>query len=403
MTATINSTALCNSTALWKSGFRPFFLLGSLYGPLILLTWILSFSGQIDWLDATHRTAIWHQHEIIFGFTLAIIFGFMLTALPTWAGTEDICGNSLALLTIAWIVGRIAVWSHAPLLLVACLDLLFPVLFLILVAPGILQADNRVYRAIFPIIACFIVANFLYYMGQLHNDQSLLQMGLRLGLYSVILHCTIVGGFLTPIFTQTVLKQHGNSQAIAFIPTLEWLAVLSILPLAMSDILALDKLFCGVIALFCSAIHAFRLSRWQGLRILHDPLVLVMHLGYSWLIFAFVLRALQDFGLLNNSDAWIHAFTVGALGLMMLGFMSRIALRHTGRELIPHPLMVASYWMMCFAALLRISVSIFQLGNMALVLSALLWSLPFLIYLFLYGHYLITPGLPEKIQNQPVF
>lgn len=98
------------ATPLWSAGFRPFYLLGTAYGLLLMLSWLAAFAGL--WAPA-YPLRLWHAHEMIFGFAGAIVSGFVLTALPSWAGTREIRGGALALLTAAWLAGRIALWLAA--------------------------------------------------------------------------------------------------------------------------------------------------------------------------------------------------------------------------------------------------------------------------------------------------
>jgi uncharacterized protein involved in response to NO len=142
-------------------------------------------------------------------------------------------------------------------------------------------------------------------------------------------------------------------------------------------------------------VHAARAARWQGWRLSDVPLVFVMHLGFAWLIFAFALKAVAELSGLVPEVAWVHAFTVGSLGLMMLGLMTRVSLRHTGRPLVVPALMKLAYGMMFAAALLRLAATVHGLGDWAIALAAVLWGLTFLVYLVVFGAMLVRPSLPR--------
>ena len=68
--------------ALFALGFRPFYLLASVFAALSIPLWALQFSGllQHPYLSGP----LWHAHEMLFGFTLAVIVGFLLTAGRNW-------------------------------------------------------------------------------------------------------------------------------------------------------------------------------------------------------------------------------------------------------------------------------------------------------------------------------
>jgi uncharacterized protein involved in response to NO len=145
----------------------------------------------------------------------------------------------------------------------------------------------------------------------------------------------------------------------------------------------------------CFLLHGVRLYRWHSLSITNTAIVWVLHLGYAWLCIALFLSALEDFGVPVGTESWVHAFTVGGFGLMSLGLMTRVTLRHTGRELRAPQAMVAAFMCLAAAALVRVVIPLTSLRHELLLLSALLWVTPYFIYLALYGRILLAPSLPE--------
>ena len=126
-----------------------------------------------------------------------------------------------------------------------------------------------------------------------------------------------------------------------------------------------------------------------------DFIAAAMHLGYAWLVVALALRAAAELSGVLPATAWLHAFNVGALGMMMLGLMTRVTLHHTGRPLLVPPLLRAGYLLMFAAAVLRVTVALRALDADWLALSMLLWASPFAIYLALFGAMLWRPSLPR--------
>jgi len=127
-----------------------------------------------------------------------------------------------------------------------------------------------------------------------------------------------------------------------------------------------------------------------------DPLLWAMHLSFAWLVIAFALKAIAALTGAAPESAWLHAFTVGSLGLMMLGLMTRVVLRHTGRPVHAPRAMGWAYAVVFAAATLRLAVSVFGLGDDAMALAALLWAAPFVVYLVLYAAMLVAPSLPRR-------
>jgi hypothetical protein len=150
-----------------------------------------------------------------------------------------------------------------------------------------------------------------------------------------------------------------------------------------------------VAALAAAAVHAWRFARWRGWRTAGEPLLWCIHLGYAWLIVALLLRAAAELVPAVPRDAWIHAFTIGAYGMLKIGLMTRVALRHTGRPLQASFPMQAAFVMVLAASLLRLAYSAHGLGEWALAGSALLWAAAFVLYLIMHGPMLVQPGLPR--------
>ncbi len=389
-------------SSFFSSAFRPFYFLGALYAPLLTAAWLGAYLGIWDIPSVGTPLRLWHGHEILFGFTAAIIVGIVLTALPSWAGTEEIRGRRLALLVLLWLAGRLAWWSAPwlPPLAPAIADLLlFPVLFLML-APQLARASNRFYLLLLPILLALATANAVFHIGLLAAHTHLAGLGLRGAIYAIIVLYVLKGGVLTPIFTGNALREKGRGGQAPFNLELEMLAVGVVLLLAALDLAGAPPLWTGLAALACAIVHAMRTSRWKGWRLPDVPLVFVMHLGFAWLIFAFALKAVAELGGLVPEAAWVHAFTVGSLGLMMLGLMTRVSLRHTGRPPVMPTAMKLACVMMFAAALVRLAATVHGLGDWAVALAAVLWGLTFLLYFTAFAGMLVRPSLPRSIAGE---
>lgn len=385
------------SPPLLTSAFRPFYFLGTLYAPLLAATWLGAYLGLWDAPSVGTPLRLWHGHEMLFGFAAAIIVGIVLTALPSWAGTEEIRGGRLAVLVILWLAGRIAFWTAPwlPPLAPALVDLLlFPAVFLLL-APQLARASNRLYLLLLPILLALAAANAAYHYGILAAHTHLAGLGLRGALYAIIVLYVLKGGVLTPIFTGNALREKGRGDQAPFNVELELLAVAVVLLLAALDLAGAPSLWIGLAALACAGVHAARAARWKGWRLADVPLVFVMHLGFAWLVFAFLLKAIAELAGLVPEATWVHAFTLGSLGLMMLGLMTRVSLRHTGRPLVVPAAMKLAYGMMFVASLVRLAATVHGLGDWAIAAAAVLWGLTFAIYFLRFGAILLRPSLPR--------
>jgi uncharacterized protein involved in response to NO len=383
--------------AVWASPFRPFYLLGSLYGLVLVTAWAGAFHGLWRVPAGDIPLHLWHGHEMLFGFAAAIIVGIVLTALPSWAGTPEIRGMRLVLLVILWIAGRIAYWAQAwlpPPWPVLFDLLLFPAVF-VMVAPQLLRASNRLYLLLLPILFALFAANFVHHVAASGANLPVAGAALRGAIYAIIVLYVLKGGVLTPIFTGNALRERGRGDQAPFEMPLEVACMSFLLLLAALDLAGAPSSVTGLAAVACALAHGWRVARWKGWLVIDVPMVFVMHLGFAWLVFAFALKAIAELTALVPESAWVHAFTLGSLGMMMLGLMMRVSLRHTGRPLVvPRMMLVACVTMFC-AALLRLAATVHDLGDLAILLAAFLWAISFALYFIRFASTLLTASLPR--------
>ena len=377
--------------ALWSSGFRPFFLLGATYGPLAVGLWMLA-----------PLPPLWHGHEMVYGFAVAIVCGVLLTALPSWTGAAELRGVPLAALAVLWLLGRAAMfWSEAmPRSVGALLDCaLLPALCMLL-APVLGSGRKRLFLWTLPPLLALAAGNVLFHVALARGSAENAAWAIRLGVHALAFLFSLYGGLLAPAFTRIYLRARGEPAAAIHVP-LEYATAGAMVLFAAADLAFAGPGWMAGAALLALAVQGMRALRWRGWRTAGEPLLWTLHLGFLWFLAMFALRALAEATPVVPQDAWTHAFTLGALGLVMTGLMTRVVLRHTGRPLVVAPAMRAAYWLVFAAALLRLAYSVLGLGDWLLRASALAWSGAFVIYVALYGSTLVRPSLPRTSAALP--
>lgn len=371
--------------ALWSSGFRPFFLLGAAYGPLAVGLWMLA-----------PLPPLWHAHEMVYGFAVAIVCGVLLTALPSWTGAAELRGAPLAALAALWLLGRGAMfWSgEISRTVVAMLDCALLPALCVLLAPVLGSGRKRLFIWTLPPLLALAIGNVLFHVALARGSVENAGWAIRLGLHALAFLFSLYGGLLAPAFTRNYLRARGEPAAPIHVP-LEYATAGAMVLFAAADLAFAAPGWMAGAAFLALAVQGVRALRWRGWRTAGEPLLWTLHLGYLWFIAMFALRALAELTPAVPRDAWTHAFTLGALGLVMTGLMTRVALRHTGRPLVVAPGMRAAYWLVFAAALLRLAYSVNNLDDWVLWASALAWSGAFLIYVALYGSTLVRPSLPR--------
>lgn len=375
---------------LWTSGFRPFLLLGFAWGALLLPAWMAEYAGA--W-SATPALAgpLWHGHEMLFGFATAIIAAVLLTAIPSWALTDEVTGGRLVVLAALWLIGRLAMLASGalPPWAAAIADSIFlPVLALVL-APTVLRARRKAFAAPLVMLLVLAAANVAFHVSAAAGETRAASRALEAGLLLIMLLYALAGGLLIPVFTSSRVPMR------TFVIPLDALAVASVAAFAVAEFLEASLATRGILAVVAAAANALRVLRWRGWRVLDDPLLWTLHLGYAWLVAALALRAAAALGGPVPELAWMHAFTVGALGITILGLATRIVLRHTGRPLVVPPAMVIAYFLMLAAAVARVATA-FEPGVWLLTASGLLWSAALAVYLTCFARYLGTSSLSRE-------
>jgi uncharacterized protein involved in response to NO len=380
---------------LFALGFRPFFLLASMFAIATMADWLLMYIGGAD--TASYYGGIdRHPHEMIFGYTAAVVAGFLLTAVRNWTGIPTAAGGSLAALAVLWLAGRVAPYfpQALPPPLIAAVDLAFiPALAVVLAVP-LIRAGQKHNLIFLPILLALAAANFLVHLQELGYTAASARPGVFFGLDLIVLVIVIIGGRVIPFFTERALAGVAPKRR----PLVEWLSPISAAAFAIADLTLPNSLFAGALAVLAAAANGVRLSGWYTNRFWTVPLLWVLHLGYAWVVVGFVLRALAAVGAVAP-EFTLHAFTVGGIGVLTLGMMARVSLGHTGRPLKPAPAVAVAFALINIAALARgiLPIILPQIFPHLIALSGTLWIAAFAIFLIVYLPILTGP----RVDGQP--
>lgn len=370
--------------ALLSYGFRPFFLLGSIWAGLEVLAWLPMFYGELS-LATAFSPRDWHVHELLFGYVPAIVAGFLLTAIPNWTGRLPLQGPPLAGLVLVWLAGRYAVTLSANIgwLGATAVDCAFLLLMTAAVAREIVAGKNWQNLKIVALLGLLAAGNLGFHL-EAHFEGVALYSS-RLGIAAVLILIMVVGGRIIPSFTRNwLMRRQPGRLPVPFGRFDTACIVLSGIGLALWVVIP-EEAPTGVALLAAAVLNLVRLCRWAGHRTFADRLVLVLHVGYAFVPLGFLLAGLSAFGITAPS-AGIHAWTAGTIGIMTLAVMSRASLGHTGRALIASPALQAVYAAAAIAALARICAVLHPAWSEALLyVAAFAWAAAFLGFASLYA------------------
>jgi len=369
--------------ALWQLGFRPFYLLAAIFAALSVGTWAARYAGYLPW--SGHSGPSWHAHELIFGYALAVIAGFLFSIVRSWANRPTPTGPVLAAIVVLWLAARVLAftpWSVAVALA--------NVAFAFAVAAGIgvplWQArDQRNYFFV-GLVLLISAALVLFHLSELGVIALPTWVGVQSGIDVVLLVIATVSGRVVPLYTNKAVPgaRARRSQDV------ERLAIGGLAVLLVADLLQLAGPVLIGLALALAIVHAWRLWRWDFRSALGVPLLWVLYVAYAWIPVYFLLRAAHEAGWVARPLA-VHAFTIGVLGGLTMGMMIRTARAHTGRTLKADGFDIACCVLLAVAAATRVFWPMLQPGYhvQSTLVSGALWVLAFVLFVVRHGPALV--------------
>ena len=375
--------------AILSYGFRPFFLLAGVFAVVSMGVWIGALT--LGWeIGGDYGALNWHAHEMLFGYTSAVLAGFILTAVPNWTGRFPVSGIPLLGLVLVWSFGRVvmAVPALVGVPVSALLDACFLPLMAIVVGTEIVAGKNWKNLKILAGLIALSLANVAFHLFVAFSGSAIELSPFAVGIYVMLI--AIIGGRIVPSFTRNWLAKAKSPKLPApFGPfdvfALTWLLLALILWATLRE-----GPVTAVAALVAALLHAVRLSRWRGWRTVDEPLLLVLHIAYAFVPLGMVAVGLAAMGWVASASA-LHVLTVGAIGNMTLAMMTRVSLGHTGRVQTASLPTALAYLALALSAVVRPFAEVVPSQyHLLLSLSGLCWLLAFGLFILEYGPILVS-------------
>lgn len=378
---------------LFRLGFRVFFLGGALFSAGAMLLWILSLSGFAV-LPGVRNPIWWHAHEMLFGFALAIVAGFVTTAMQNWTGVPGIKSWPLAIVAGLWLLPRLLMPLRGELNgLVIMLDLLWLPIVAGMLARPILKTKQ--WRNLFfvPLFLFFTVLNALSYYAAVSGNWLLSERVFITAVLALSALITVMGGRVFPFFTARA-TQTPKIEPIVWLEKLSlvsiWLSVLAWLLLPRTPLAnALLALLLSVAA----TAHLIRLSRWNYKVTAKVSLLWILYLGYLFIPLGLLALAAALLKMGITVSLASHWLTAGALGAVILGMIARVSLGHSGRPLEITRMIVVAF---VFILLSGLSRSLLPMIAPSMTLqayhsSAACWIIAYGLFCWVYWPILTQP------------
>ena len=383
--------------ALFRRGFRPFFLAAALIAIISMSVWMaeLMFSAKI--LPVNIVPMRWHAHEMIYGYALAVVAGFLLTAVKNWTNIQTVHGRSLQLLLLLWVLARITslISGQDARIAGSVLDDLFIIFLSVALTVPVVRAKLWKNMGVVSKIYFLLIGNVIYLLGILGLFSNGQQIGIYIGLYIILSLILVLSRRVIPMFIEggvgyaVSLKNHLWVDITGF---------LLFLVFAISDIFFAYPALTAWLAAALFILHCIRIWGWHTRGIWSKPLLWVLYLAYAWIILGFGLKFVAFITGISPYLA-IHAFTVGGIGMMTLGMMSRVSLGHTGRNIMQSPSGLGwMFFILFLAACIRVIFPLIFGGHYLLWIgmSQVLWITAFTLFLYFYASILMRPRIDGR-------
>ena len=390
------SFASHRTPTLLALGFRPFFLAAGVSPCLSLLVWLAMLQGLLP-INLQFAGSAWHAHEMLYGYAMAVIAGFLLTAVRNWTGQQTAAGAALAGLLLLWLLARALPWIALPAWIGAALAAALPLSLAWSLRRPLWSGPNPVNRVFLALLAGMALA-----AGWSHlRAAGAIPLGLmparlsadRLMLDLILLTLLIVSGRVLPFFTRAAVSD-ANPRSRPWLETLTFAAAGVWIT---ADLASPWPALNAATALVLALILALRVGGWHDRRVWRIPILAVLYAGALWLILGLVLQALAALALIPPNPA-LHALTAGAIGVFTIGMMVRVTLGHTGRPMTTPPALVVAFVAINAAALIRVGFPLLWPGAYGtwMLLSGVLWSGAFAAFLVVIGPMLLAPRVDGR-------
>lgn len=370
-------------TPLFRLGFRVFFALAGFSALLLIVLWNAIFKGTLS-VANYFVPNYWHAHEMLLGYAVAVIAGFLLTAVRNWTNRPTLIGDGLAGLALLWLYGRILPF-YAGLLpdgLIALVDFAFLPVLAYQISKPILHA--KLYKNLLFVVLLVLLAlgNGLIHSEILGLTENTAWTGITLIIATIIIMILVIAGRVFPFFTERGLP----GTLIIRNKLLDGLAIGSSVLVFALQLANVSGTLLALTASTAALINGARLWGWYVPRIRYVPLLWILFIGYGWIISGFILTVFSAYALILPSLA-LHAFTLGGIGVLTLGMMARVALGHTGRALKISNAMAIAFVLINIAAVLRVLAPIAfpHAYNFLMYVTTLVWLAAFALFMFVYA------------------
>lgn len=375
-------------TPFLRLGFRPFYFGASLFAVLVIPLWLLSY---LNFFPSVNINIYWHIHEMVFGFCMAVVVGFLFTAARNWTGLWTPRGIPLALFATLWLAGRISM-ATCSTVTAAALDLPFIPAAAYVLAKIMIMSGKKRNLPLIGILALLFLCNLSYHLSVLGISTTSTLAPLHTSLLLIALLSTVMGTRVIPGFTAAATSRKTSQQK-----HLDLFAFLSIAACFTTSVIGAPGSIVLVLSIVGATAHISRMRCWGTFTTRRHPLLWILHLSFIWMGIGILLLGISAWSKSSPSGAF-HVLSVSAIASLIVGMMARTTRGHTGQKMTSSRAEAAAFFSIQLAGLFRLWANFcsIELRTSMLTLSGLLWCLTFSIFLSKFGISMFHPRIDGR-------
>lgn len=388
--------------SLFNLGFRPFFLMALTWSALTILIWLGIFTGELKIKTSLSNPVFWHMHEMLFGYAMAVIVGFLLTAVRNWTNHQTIDGWRLGCLVLLWLVARISWFAQAPVLFIAFFDLTFQLLALSAIIYPLYMAKKYVQMGIASILILMFIANLFFYLAlfnvfEAYTTNKVIMGSIYSMIYLVLSLIYTMARRVIPFFIESGI---GCKNQLRNNIWTDRLAILLLIVFGIEEVFFPNEQISCVLAFSLFTLHSWRWIGWWHKGIWTRPLLWILYIGYACTSLGFLIHFLATVDVFHiHQSLVVHAYMLGSMGMVAGGMMARVSLGHSGRSVFSPPQQLRYIFMLLVLAFVtRVILPILfpHLYWRSISISAIFWSVGFFWLLWIYAPILYQARIDGK-------
>lgn len=376
-------------------GFRPFFVLTAGSAVLFMAAWLAMLAGALPQGWALPGGALaWHAHELVYGFGMASIAGFLLTAVPEFTGCASVSRRTLLALVLLWLGGRLAfvlapAWPQAIGIWPAALcNLGLLAALLAHLVPPLWRDPARRHRSFAWALAGLGGLQAGFFGALASGADALAWLHAAVGLLMVLV---VVATSRISLRVVNGRIEDGRPGAVeppevGYLarPPRRHLASSTILLCSAAEFVLGANAVTGWLAFAAAAALLNLLNDWHVGRPLFTRWALALYASYWLMALGYALMGASWLGASLPASAGRHLLMVGAMGLSIFTVMGIAGRLHAGQWLDRRRWLPLAAAALVAAALIRALAGLPAAGTSGrtlLLASGLLWIAAFAAYL----------------------